>query len=233
MSDEPLFSADPAEPAATADPAQPAPTPALTIPAEAAEFIGEGKKYATVEAALASIPNAQNHISTIERENQEYKSALLTSDKLDQVLEKLSAPAPDPVVTAPASVNPEDVSTLVQQEIARTEKVNQERANRTAVESKLKELNGDKAKEMFNAKATEVGMTPSQLTALAEVSPQAVLALFNNNKGNSNPAHITDDVNLRTVGDIGDSPKKQNIMWGASTNEVIDEWRASAPNLED
>ncbi len=233
---EVMFSADPAVPAIPpTDPVEPIAQPSLTIPAVVADLIGEGKKYATIEAALESIPNAQNHISTIEAENSEYKNALLTNDKLDQVLNRLNTPlVPEtPATPVDTGLTAESVSELVQQQINTMEKVNLEKANLTAVESKLRELNGENVAEVFNAKAAEVNMSPAQLTALAKVSPQAVLALFPTKSGAANPTLTTDGVDLSTVGDIGDEVAKKNIMFGASTAEVVSEWRASAPIEED
>lgn len=234
MSDT-LFAGDQLAPPAEGDNQTPPATPAFTVPAEVADLIGEGKKYANVEAALASIPNAQAHISTIEGENAEYKNAMMSNDKLDQVLAKLAQPTPTPVATPPAEgLSQDDVSIFVQQEIARTEKVNLEKANLTAVESKLRELNGENVGEVFNTKAAEVGMSPAQLTTLAKVSPQAVLALFGNTKpGAASPTPSSAGVDLSTVGDIGDNVSKKNIMFGASTKEVIAEWKMSAPTIEE
>jgi hypothetical protein len=88
---------------------------------------------------------------------------------------------------------------------------------------------------VFNQKAEEVGMSPAQLTALAKVAPQAVLTLVGeNNKGDRLPSHTSEGLNLKTIGNIGSGePAKKDIMFGASTEEVISEWRACAPKLED
>ena len=78
-------------------------------------------------------------------------------------------------------------------------------------------------------------MSPAQLTALAKIAPQAVITLVGENKsGSASPHPTSEGVNLGTVGDIGDpAPPKKDIMFGASTNDVIDEWKACAPKLED
>ena len=55
---------------------QPTSAPAFNVPPELSEFVGEGKKYGTVEAALASIVPAQQHISTLEQENNELRHFL-------------------------------------------------------------------------------------------------------------------------------------------------------------
>ena len=236
MSDT-LFTDDPSVPPVTpADTAPVAPAPAPVIPAEAADLIGVGKKYATVEAALAALPHAQAHISTLETENQGYKEKLMSNDKLDQVLQRLDTPVPVPVEpTVPdASINRDDLGQLVQQEIAQMEKVNLEKANLTAVESKLREDYGDNVAEVFNAKAAEQGMSPAQLTSLAKIAPQAVLSLVGKiNPGAAPPAPTSEGLDLSTLGDIGDTTPKKNIMFGASTQDVMAEWKASAPKQED
>jgi hypothetical protein len=239
MSEEVLFATDPVAPAAPiADPAiEPAPAPTLTIPAEAADLIGEGKKYPNIEVALAALPHAQNHISTLERENSEYKEKLMSNEKLDLVLQKLSTPTP-PVVSEPTKsengVSREDLSSLVQQEIAQSAKVNREEANLSSVELKLRETYGDSVGQVFNEGAAKVGMSPAQLTTLAKVAPKAVLDLLGENKSGVTTVQPTSEgVNLATVGDIGEPVPKQNIMFGASTKELVSEWQACAPKSEE
>ena len=39
--------------------------PVFQIPTEAAELVGDGKKYSSVEDALKSVPHAQKHIQTL------------------------------------------------------------------------------------------------------------------------------------------------------------------------
>src|SRR5690606_35996662 len=50
------------------------PTDALQIPDEVLEFVGPGKKYATLADALKSVPNAQKHIQTLEDEMKQLRA---------------------------------------------------------------------------------------------------------------------------------------------------------------
>jgi len=238
--DTELFAGDQPAPTAApvADPAPaaaPVPVAQPVIPASVADLIGPGKKYATVEAALDSIPNAQNHINTLEGENAEFQAKLMSNDKLDQVLARLdTSPAPAAEPTAqPSGISREDLSQLVQHEIASTAKVNLEEANLVDVKTKLQATYGDSASEKWNTKAAEAGMTTAQLTALAKVAPQAVLKLIGDIKSTAPaPTPTSEGVNLGTVGDIGDPAPKKNIMYGASTKDLVNEWNASAVTEE-
>ena len=49
----------------------------FSIPTEAAEFVGQGIKYQSVEDALSSVPHAQKHIQTLESELAEVKEELV------------------------------------------------------------------------------------------------------------------------------------------------------------
>jgi hypothetical protein len=225
----------PTAPAAPADPAPAATAPTISIPAEAAGLIGEGRKYRTVEDALAALPHAQSHIAILEQENHEFKEKLLYNDKLDQVLDKLNTPAPQPVEPTAAPVDGisrEELSMLVQQEIAQRETVNLEQANLSTVESKLREAYGEDVATVFNTKASEVGMSPAQLTALAKVAPEAVITLVggHNKSTTASPQPTGEGLNLDTVGSIGDpEPPRGSVMFGASTQEAVAEWHACAP----
>ena len=46
------------------------------IPTEAQALVGEGKKYASAEEALRSVPHAQQHIKTLEEEMAQLKRDL-------------------------------------------------------------------------------------------------------------------------------------------------------------
>ena len=59
------------------------------IPPELAEFVGTGKKYASVAEVYKAFPHAQKHISTLEDENKQLKEELTRRQAAEDVLNAL------------------------------------------------------------------------------------------------------------------------------------------------
>ncbi len=103
--------------------------PQFQIPTEAADFVGDGKKYNSVEDALKSVPHAQKHIQTLESElaaaREELAKRRTTEELLDEIksgIQPQATPAdaepsvpvvslvvPDPPLLELVSVDPEVV----------------------------------------------------------------------------------------------------------------------------
>jgi len=230
MSDDTLFGGDQsATPEAGQIPAAAA-TPSIEMPNEVAELIGEGKKYADLGSALSSIAPAQEHIARIEKENASMRQALEKATKLEDVLSKIDPDRKPAEQTAqPEAVDPAKLVELVRASLKQDEQVNRETANLGTVQGKLTEVYGDKAEEKFAEAAGKVGMTGAALKALAKSSPEAALALIGVPKAEGTPGIAEGDVNPGALKGTGEQASKKNIMYGASTKDVIDEWRASAP----
>lgn len=162
------------------------------------EFIGEGKKYATPEKALESIPHKELLISSLEKQVKDLHDELSKRATLESVLETLKKPQETP---ATSRQEPSVDASLLKEIENRlgtqlTEKLKQEiqaavptalqasteqqsrASNRQAVSAALQAAYGDQAVQALANKAAELGMTPAELGALAERSPKAVLAYF-------------------------------------------------------
>lgn len=163
------------------------------------EFIGDGKKYATPEKALESIPHKELLISSLEKQVKDLHDELSKRATLESVLETLKKPQETP---ATSRQEPSVDTGLLKEIEARlgtqlSEKLKQEiqaavptalqasteqqtrASNRQAVSAALQAAYGDQAVQALANKAQELGMTPAELGALAERSPKAVLAYFN------------------------------------------------------
>src|SRR4030043_1329496 len=77
-------------------------SPALNIPTEIAELVGEGKKYKSVEDALKSVPHAQQHIQTLEEENARIKAELVARRTTEEILEEIRSGGQPAQPQAPA-----------------------------------------------------------------------------------------------------------------------------------
>jgi hypothetical protein len=181
----------------------------------------EGKpKYKTVADALIGAAKAQEHIQRIESENAELRTVAKKVETLEQLLQRLevgkgSDQAPIPKV--------EDQEKLVLSVLERQKAVEREQANREAVLKTLQERFGDKTNDALAAKANDIGLSVSELGALAARSPKAVLGYFDTKQA---PPSVQSTVNTQALQPRPTEAKApENIMWGASTREVTDFFR--------
>ena len=65
--------------------------PLFQIPTEAAELVGDGKKYSSVEDALKSVPHAQKHIQTLESELATLKEELMKRRTTEELLDEIKS----------------------------------------------------------------------------------------------------------------------------------------------
>ena len=184
-----IFSQEGTQPEQQANPQHEANTPqptSPTLPAEVAAFVGEGRKYATVEAALASVPHAQQHISSLETENQrmkqeiaELQGKLEAATRLEDVVASLSKTQQPEEQPIPTGLDEEGVLKLLEQREAQR----LAQANQMAVTDALITKFGDAAKatEALKAKAQEFGVEFDFMKTLAASSPKAVLSYFDIN----------------------------------------------------
>ena len=214
------------QPAATDN--QPVAAPAITIPPELQAMVGEGKKYGTVEAALASIVPAQQHISTLEEENNSYKAKVESNDKLDTILQRLGQPAEPVAQTSAQALNVGDIVNAVKADLQQEATAASKASNRASVEAKLTEKFGEAAPAKAVEIAASLGMSVQDLTALVESSPTAALQLMGVNASNARDTRLESDI-LTDRPPVGDPQQPKTVMFGAKSSEILNAWRASAP----
>jgi len=151
--------------------------PAQVIPPELTEYVGEGKKYKTVEDVYKAFPNAQNHIATLEAENRAIKEELQKRKSAEELLNDIQNNLNATGITTPERNQNVDISQIVRQEIERKYSEDTKTTNQIAVVNKFKEAFGDKAETMFINIATEMGVPVESLNQLAATSPMAVFKL--------------------------------------------------------
>lgn len=177
----------------------------------------EGKpKYKTVADALIGAAKAQEHIQRIEAENAELRTVAKKVETMEQLLQRLeqgkgSDQAPMPKV--------EDQEQLVLSVLEKREHALRERQNREQVLESLKGKFGDKVQDVLQAKANDLGLSVADLGALAARSPKAVLGYFDTR---SVAPSVQSTVNTQALSPKAtDAKAPDNIMWGASTKDVV------------
>lgn len=181
---------------------QPSATPnsAEQNPSVGSEFVGEGKKYATVDDALNSIAPAQEHISNLEKEMGEMREELTRRESAQEILNRIDASnsAKD---TPIAGLDKEAVAQLVNETVSQRDAKKILDANKREVNDKLNSIYGDKSGEVVNNKAKELGVSVEYLQNTAEHSPKAFYQMVGlSDKSPSNESmNFNSDVNTQNL----------------------------------
>lgn len=200
------------------------------LPDSVAALVGEGKKYASVDAALASLPHAQEHISKLETELAELRQKVAGSQSAEEVLRAIEELKKAQSTPAGAAFNPDDlaglVAPLLDKQLAAREAQSRAKSNAAEVTKALSAKYGEKAEEQYKAKANELGISVARLNELASESPKAVLAYFGTQAVQS-PASSQGSVNAAAFSQVSQPQQVKSVMSGASTSEMVSAWRAA------
>lgn len=154
-------------------------TTETVIPELAKDLIGEGRKYKDVEAALNSIPHADNHIKTLEAELDDLRKKDGEGKTVEDILETLSNQTNEDASKTP-EVNEADIADKVAQILTQTATKEQQKINIRQASEGLTNLagNNDTAVEMLRNKASSMGVDTDDLMVIASKSPEGFLQLF-------------------------------------------------------
>ena len=147
------------------------------IPTELQGLVGEGKKYATVEAAFASIAPAQDHIARLEEENRQFKQSLEGTKTVKELIDELRSTPKSEETPSKVEVNQESISAIVAQELAKADKNKTKVQNQSAVAQRFVRQYGTKGEEVYNRLAKDSGLSVADLNVLASTSPNAVFRM--------------------------------------------------------
>ncbi len=148
-----------------------APTSVTDTPPELSpelmEFVGEGKKYATPDIALASLPDKEAHIANLEAQisQQTQVADLLKEFKANQAKDKPVAQVGQPV----------DVPELVRQELAKNAQRQQFNNNIIKVDAAFRGKFGEEGNDAYAKVAKIANLTVEQLNEITKVAPEVVL----------------------------------------------------------
>ena len=228
MSEENLFAE---APATTETPALPQ-TQQPSLPEEVMALVGTGKKYATVDDALKSVPHAQSHIARLEQEMQELRERAAQAKAIDDVYEALtSRQQSESVATTIAPVVDERfIDAVLERKLEEQKRAEEKRVNLSKVKDTLTAKFGEKAPEVFKKKAEELGINEGFLTDLAAKSPVAALELFGANaKEKVASAVPSGSINPQAFVQNQQPAPPKAVMAGASTSDLLNAWRAVNP----
>jgi hypothetical protein len=187
------------------------------------------QKYATVEEALGSVTHAQKHISDLSLQIKELEQKVTESNNIDDVLERIQSQQASQGQPPKQELDETKLADLVESQLVQREQQQQQKANHEAVAGSLKEVFGDKAEEVYKAKAAELGVDVATLNALSGRSPKAVMAYFATTPSSS--GFGTTDVN--TAGFKPQTkPSDPMDQFRTSESELVQKWRTAASKIE-
>jgi len=217
-------------------PAEPVTPPAVALPTEVAELVGEGKKYKTAEDALKALPHAQSHIHTLEEEAKQLREELAKRKAAEELLEEFKSTN---VLGGNRQETPQaqqvDYEQIVASVLAKKEAQTTAQKNISVVVNTFQDAFGDKTKaeEMYNKVAEESGLSVAALNQLAAASPEAVMRLAGITKKQETPAgKVQSTVNPQAFNEQKTAELSARLKPGASTRDMVNAWRIAGEKVK-
>lgn len=224
-------------PADEADKQQPQgqpPADALQIPDEVLEFVGPGKKYATLADALKSVPNAQKHIQTLEDEMKQLRADKGSALSQEEVYAAVQDYLKQNGGQAGSGLDATAVDSLLDRKLKEREAQQTAAQNVATFKSAMGQKFGDEAKqvEVFKAKAAELGLPVETLGQIVRTSPKAALAYFGIEPGKTVTGSAPPSgVNTSTFSEQS-SQQGLKTYRGASTSDLVAEFKRLRAEVE-
>lgn len=186
------------------------------------KWVGEGKKFSSVDELVKSYDNSQQFIDQLKQENADMRRELTNAEKLDHILDRIEASgsqerspqgegAPKETPSDGAGSNDannieEQISKAVQNEVTRREKQRTAEQNQNRASDELLELAGNdrnEAKRILKKTADDLGVSVGYLQEQAQVSPSAFKRMVSASKEDASG-------NSGGLGDSGRTSASQN-----------------------
>lgn len=215
-----------APPVAAPTEAAPEPKPSVVVPTEATDWIGDGKKYRSVEDALKAVPHAQSHIKTLEQELAQAREELAKRKAAEDLLNEIKqATAPQQATPSSVEANPEVLSQIVEQVLEKKTAQQTAQQNAKTVIEKLTAVYGEKAKDQYYAMAAANGMSIQTLDALSMQSPSAVLKLAGIDSKQPTTSKLQSDVNTAGLNGSNLQVPSSRVPDGANAKQMAAAFR--------
>jgi len=158
------------------------------------ELVGEGKKFASAEDLAKGKAQSDAFIEQLKREQKELREALSESKSIEEHLNDLRSAVvthnkkeeniremtndpnegdnKPPETPAQKIPSPDDIRSMVEQEVTRRQSKAQLDQNLNSVIADAKRIHGDNYKQALSQKAEEVGSTPDEMFEIAQKNPK-------------------------------------------------------------
>lgn len=202
----------------------------------AEELLGEGKRYKTASELARGKVEADLFIKKLTDELAELRANLKGEEKLQALMDKLTAAQTSQTGNTTSSVNqtnesaPSVANALsledVQKLLEERERKSAEAANLRLATQKVQEVYGANAGLVVEEKAASLGMTKAQLEALAKSNPTAFLKIVDAEKAPSSVSAPRTSVNTAGFKDATGNVKNDKY-YAELRRKMIAEGRGS------
>jgi len=188
--------------------------------------IGE-RKY-DLDAVQKKILSADEHIKRIEAENAELREKINKATTLDAVMQAMKerGEATNQQTTVP---NADDLVSLVKRTLSEQSQEERRANNLMTADKLMKERFGDKAKEVLEKKAKELGIGLQTATDVAAHSPAAFMQWFQSTP--AEPVHSTNQGTNLGNPDATSGPEEGTYKWYAAMRKS-DPARYNSPSVQ-
>lgn len=192
-------------------------------------------KYDSLPKALEGLRHAQEYIPSLkqqltayEQELAQLKAQQTQTKNIEELIERLTAKQDQQSVPTDSGLDEQKVQDLVANMLRQRDSQQTAIANLNSVENGLKQLYGEKAKDVLVAKSQELGITLEELKGLSAQSPKLVLDLFKP-QAPAGTKTTTSSVNtssfLSKPQDSALERPSKSLLAGASTKDQIEYMR--------
>ena len=201
--------------------------PQFQIPTEAAELVGDGKKYSSVEDALKSVPHAQKHIQTLESELATLKEELMKRRTTEELLDEIKSGVQPKENPQGVEFDQDKLMQLVDQTLEVKERQRLAKSNASQVAAKFTEKFGTEAENVYKSVAKDNGLSEQQLNSLAASSPNVVLKLAGLAEAKIAPvSKSSSSLNTQALTQkVDSSTLSARVKQGATTKDLVNAWK--------
>jgi len=201
-------------------------------------------KYKDVQTALDALKHSQEFIPQVKTENEKLKQEMETLraqltqiEELKNTVQQLTSERNITQPTSAPAISPEAIASLIDQALTQKESLAIQKANTTLVVDQIAQAFGKEAETVFYTKAKELGISPTDINALAAKAPEAVLQLFGL-KQKQNQSANTGANTQSSINTTGYQPQNNSFIGrnnkpvsiGATTQDLLSE-QENARNL--
>jgi hypothetical protein len=201
--------------------------PQFQIPTEAAELVGDGKKYQSVEDALKSVPHAQKHIQTLESELAAAREELSKRRTTEELLDEIKSGIQPKENPQGVEFDQDKLMQLVDQTLEVKERQRLAKSNASQVAAKFTEKFGTEAENVYKSVAKDNGLSEQQLNSLAASSPNVVLKLAGLAEAKIAPvSKSSSSLNTQALTQkVDSSTLSARVKQGATTKDLVNAWK--------